>query len=58
MNSSFFVLEPQPPVTVPTSNGRLFPIRRIFLIGRNYAEHVRELGGDPNRLFPNHYSSQ
>lgn len=47
MNSSSFVLEPQPPVTVPTSNGRVFPIRRIFLIGRNYAEHVRELGGDP-----------
>lgn len=24
-----------------------FPVRRIFCIGRNYAGHVREMGGDP-----------
>ena len=24
-----------------------FPVRRIFCIGRNYADHVREMGGDP-----------
>jgi fumarylpyruvate hydrolase len=24
-----------------------FPVRRIFCIGRNYAEHVKEMGGDP-----------
>ena len=24
-----------------------FPVHRIFCIGRNYAEHVREMGNDP-----------
>ncbi len=27
--------------------GGEFPVRRIFCIGRNYADHVREMGGDP-----------
>lgn len=25
-----------------------FAVRRIFCVGRNYAEHTREMGGDPN----------
>lgn len=24
----------------------LFPVRRIYCVGRNYAEHIREMGGD------------
>ena len=36
---------------VPVSGG-LFPVRRIFCVGRNYAEHVRERGGDPSREEP------
>jgi fumarylpyruvate hydrolase len=24
-----------------------FPVRRILCVGRNYADHVREMGGDP-----------
>lgn len=27
--------------------GGEFPVRRIFCIGRNYADHVKEMGGDP-----------
>jgi fumarylpyruvate hydrolase len=30
----------------------LFPVRRIFCVGRNYAEHAREMGGDPSREPP------
>jgi fumarylpyruvate hydrolase len=30
----------------------LFPIRRIFCIGRNYAAHAREMGKDPQREPP------
>jgi fumarylpyruvate hydrolase len=26
--------------------GGLFPVRRIFCVGRNYADHVREMGND------------
>lgn len=43
-----------PPVVsaVPVVGGGLFPVRRIFCVGRNYAEHVREMGGDPDREEP------
>jgi len=30
----------------------LFPVRRIHCVGRNYAEHAREMGGDPEREPP------
>ena len=37
-----------PTVTLPVSGrAERFPIRRIFCVGRNYAEHAREMGGDP-----------
>jgi fumarylpyruvate hydrolase len=29
-----------------------FPLRRIFCVGRNYSEHVKEMGGDPDRAEP------
>jgi len=29
-----------------------FPVRRIFCVGQNYADHVREMGGDPTRPAP------
>lgn len=47
-------LPPVPaPVTLPIqgSDAR-FPVRRIFCVGRNYAEHSREMGGDPTREAP------
>lgn len=36
-----------PTVAVAGSADR-FPVRRIFCVGRNYAEHTREMGGDPH----------
>lgn len=30
----------------------LFPVRRIYCIGRNYAAHAREMGSDPSREPP------
>jgi fumarylpyruvate hydrolase len=29
-----------------------FAVRRIYCVGRNYADHVREMGGDPEREAP------
>ncbi|WP_108501460.1 fumarylacetoacetate hydrolase family protein [Paracoccus indicus] len=29
-----------------------FPVRRIFCVGRNYADHAREMGHDPDREPP------
>ena len=28
----------------------LFPVRRIYCVGRNYAEHAREMGVDPDTI--------
>ncbi|AXQ94589.1 fumarylacetoacetate hydrolase family protein [Cereibacter azotoformans] len=30
----------------------MFPVRRVFCIGRNYAAHAVEMGGDPDREPP------
>jgi len=30
----------------------VFPVRRIYCIGRNYAAHAREMGSDPSREPP------
>ena len=46
---SVFVFAPPatPSVAVMGTEAR-FPLRRIFCVGRNYAEHAREMGHDPN----------
>jgi fumarylpyruvate hydrolase len=48
-----YVFEPAavPSVAVAGSAAR-FPVRRIFCVGRNYAEHAREMGGNPDREPP------
>ena len=40
-----------PTVAVAGQEAR-FPVRRIFCVGRNYAEHAREMGYDPDREPP------
>lgn len=47
-----FVLPPAPPTVVLTGSGDLFPVRRVFCVGRNYAEHAREMGSNPDREPP------
>ena len=42
-----------PTVTLPvTGRAERFPVRRIFCVGRNSAEHTREMGGDPEKEAP------
>jgi fumarylpyruvate hydrolase len=45
-----------PQLHVPTiaiaGSEQQFPVRRIYCVGRNYAEHVREMGNDPSRDLP------
>ena len=44
---------PAPAITsVPVVGGGSFPVRRVFCVGRNYAEHSREMGSDPDREPP------
>ena len=40
-----FVPPPIPSVEIAGSNQR-FPVHRIYCVGRNYADHVREMGSD------------
>ena len=34
------------PILIPVEGGGHFPVRRVYCVGRNYAEHVREMGND------------
>ena len=48
-----YVYSPYPPSCLTVvSQKALFPIRRIFCIGRNYEEHAREMGVVPDRAMP------
>ncbi|MGI3776963.1 MAG: fumarylacetoacetate hydrolase family protein [Janthinobacterium lividum] len=49
---SDYVIPPPPQAAIPVRGGGLFPVRRIFCVGRNYAEHAREMGADPEREPP------
>ena len=39
-----YVIPPPAAVSVPVQGGGEFPVRRVFCVGRNYAEHQREMG--------------
>jgi 2-keto-4-pentenoate hydratase/2-oxohepta-3-ene-1,7-dioic acid hydratase in catechol pathway len=49
---------PKTPFKVPATyipivgSDEMFPVRRIYCIGRNYAAHAREMGSDPTREPP------
>ena len=47
-----YVIAPPAIVSIPVAGGGNFPVRRVFCVGRNYAEHAREMGSDPNREPP------
>ena len=51
-----FVIAPPPIVAVPVAGRGLFPVRRVFCVGRNYAEHAREMGHEPGREPPFFFS--
>jgi fumarylpyruvate hydrolase len=48
-----YVFEPAPVPALPVRGSEtLFPVHRIYCVGRNYAEHAKEMGHDPNREPP------
>jgi len=49
---AFVIPEPPRPAVAVAGGGDLFPVRRIYCVGRNYAEHAREMGHDPDREPP------
>ena len=46
---AFELSQPSLPIA---GSAEVFPVRRIYCIGRNYAAHAREMGSDPNREPP------
>jgi fumarylpyruvate hydrolase len=51
-NVSYVIdIGPLPSLPVEGSDGR-FPVGRIYCVGRNYADHAREMGHDPDREPP------
>ena len=52
-DTSNYVIDigPVPSLAVEGSDAR-FPVGRIYCVGRNYAEHAREMGHDPDREPP------
>ena len=48
-----FVFTPPSVVGLPiVGSDQLFPVRRVYCVGRNYAAHAREMGFDPDREPP------
>ncbi|MEE2526248.1 fumarylacetoacetate hydrolase family protein [Hyphobacterium sp. HN65] len=47
-----FLFEPAPVTALPVEGGGEFPVSRIFCVGQNYAEHIREMGGTDTSIEP------
>ncbi|HUO19472.1 MAG TPA: fumarylacetoacetate hydrolase family protein [Steroidobacteraceae bacterium] len=45
------VFAPPAPPAVAVEGGGRFPVHRIYCVGRNYADHVREMGSQPTPPF-------
>ena len=53
--NGYVIAAPEQPA-LPVRSGGAFPVRRIYCVGRNYAEHAREMGHDPNAEPPFFFS--
>lgn len=48
-----YVFTPEPTPTIPVAGSdKLFPVRRIYCVGRNFADHAIEMGHDPDKEPP------
>ena len=48
-----YIIAPQPRPALPVQGSpKFFPVHRIYCVGRNYAEHAKEMGHDPIRETP------
>jgi fumarylpyruvate hydrolase len=55
-DSGRYVITPSPQAAIAVAGGdKLFPVRRIWCVGRNYVEHIREMGQD-ERLPPFYFA--
>lgn len=52
MNTTFVIDPPLVPSLPVVGDTRRFAVNRIYCVGRNYADHAREMGHDPDREPP------
>ena len=52
MSTSFVIAAPAIPSLPVVGDSKRFPVNRIYCVGRNYADHAREMGHDPDREPP------
>jgi fumarylpyruvate hydrolase len=46
MSAGFVIPAPPQPAIAVAGSDKTFPVRRIWCVGRNYLEHIREMGND------------
>src|ERR1700709_1100046 len=47
MNATSYVIPAPPQAALPVAGeSKSYPVRRIWCVGRNYLEHIREMGND------------
>ena len=52
-----YTFAPEALATLPVADSdKRFPVRRIYCVGRNYADHALEMGADPERESPFFFS--
>jgi fumarylpyruvate hydrolase len=52
MSTSYVINPPEIPSLPVEGDGKRFAVNRIYCVGRNYADHAREMGHDPDREPP------
>lgn len=50
------VFPPRPTPLIPVVGGGVFPVTRIFCVGRNYADHAAEMGHEVDREAPFYFT--
>jgi len=51
-NEAQYVFPPELPSVAVADSPARFPVRRVYCVARNYADHAREMGHDPDREPP------
>lgn len=54
--TEFVIAVPKTPSLAVEGQSARFPLRRVYCVGRNYSEHAREMGHDPEREPPFFFS--
>jgi len=54
--TEFVIAVPKTPSLAVEGQSARFPLRRVYCVGRNYSEHAREMGHDPDREPPFFFS--